>query len=68
MTEKRYTVVGMTCEHCVRAVREEVLDVDGVDAVDVDLALGSLRVQGEDVSDAAVSAAVVDAGYKLAAT
>jgi copper chaperone CopZ len=44
------------------------LDVDGVDAVDVDLALGSLRVQGEDVSDAAVSAAVVDAGYKLAAT
>ena len=68
MTEKRYTVVGMTCEHCVRAVREEVLDVDGVDAVDVDLALGSLRVQGEDVSDAAVGAAVVDAGYKLAAT
>jgi len=68
MTEKRYRVVGMTCEHCVRSVREEVLDVDGVDTVDVDLALGTLRVQGEDVSDAAVSAAVVDAGYKVAAT
>jgi copper chaperone len=68
MTDKHYSVVGMTCEHCARAVREEVLEVDGVEAVDVDLALGSLRVQGTDVSDAAVSAAVVDAGYTVAAT
>lgn len=68
MTEKRYTVSGMTCEHCARSVREEVLDVDGVDAVDVDLGLGSLRVHGEDVSDAAVGVAVVDAGYAVAAT
>ena len=68
MTEKRYTVSGMTCEHCARSVREKVLDVDGVDAVDVDLGLGSLRVHGEDVSDAAVGVAVVDAGYAVAAT
>jgi copper chaperone len=68
MTDKHYTVVGMTCEHCARSMREEVLEVDGVQGVDVDLALGSLRVRGNDVSDAAVSAAVVDAGYTVAAT
>jgi copper chaperone len=68
MTDKHYTVVGMTCEHCTRSVREEILEVDGVEAVDVDLARGSLRVRGSDVSDAAVSAAVVDAGYTVAVT
>jgi copper chaperone len=68
MTDKYYTVVGMTCEHCARSVREEVLDVDGVQAVDVDLARGSLRVQGDDIPDAAVNAAVAHAGYTVAAT
>ena len=61
MTEKNYTVVGMTCDHCVLSVREEVSELDGVDAVDVHLASGRLRVRGEDVSDAAVSRAVAAA-------
>jgi copper chaperone len=67
MTEKNYTVVGMTCDHCVLSVREEVSELDGVDAVDVDLASGRLQVRGEHVSDAAVREAVADAGYEVAA-
>ena len=67
MTEKNYTVVGMTCDHCVLSVRDEVSEVDGVDAVDVDLVSGRLRVRGENVSDAAVGEAVADAGYEVAA-
>ena len=67
MIEKNYTVVGMTCDHCVLSVREEVSELDGVDAVDVDLASGRLHVRGENVSDAAVSEAVADAGYAVAA-
>ena len=31
MTETTYTVVGMTCDHCVLSVREEVSEVAGVD-------------------------------------
>ena len=54
----------MTCDHCVRAVREEVSEVSGVVAVDVRLASGLLRVRGDDVSDAAVGEAVVEAGYE----
>jgi copper chaperone CopZ len=57
----------MTCEHCVRSVREEVAEVAGVDHVDVDLTTGLLRVRGEDVSDAAVGEAVAEAGYEVAA-
>ena len=60
-----YTVSGMTCAHCVLSVREEVSEVSGVQDVEVDLASGRLTVTGESVSDAAVKAAVVDAGYEV---
>lgn len=60
-----YTVSGMTCQHCVASVREEVGQVARVDAVDVDLASGALTVTGEGVDPAAVRAAVVEAGYEV---
>ena len=60
-----YTVAGMTCSHCVASVSEEVAEVAGVDAVDVDLGSGRLAVTGDDVSDAAVRAAVAEAGYEV---
>ena len=39
-------VEGMTCEHCVRSVTEEVGDVAGVESVAVDLPSGRLTVVG----------------------
>ena len=38
MTTSTYTVVGMTCGHCVSSVTEEVSQVPGVTDVAVDLA------------------------------
>lgn len=67
MTEKSYAVVGMTCDHCMLSVREEVSEVDGIDAVDVDLTSGRLHVRGTNVPDTAVRDAVADAGYEVAA-
>jgi copper ion binding protein len=68
MNETReYTVQGMTCSHCVLSVREEVSEVRGVSAVDVDLASGRMTVSGQDVNDDAVREAVVEAGYEVAA-
>jgi copper chaperone len=64
---REYTVQGMTCAHCVSSVREEVSEVAGVSAVDVDLASGRLTVTGAGVDDRAVRAAVADAGYEVAA-
>jgi copper chaperone len=62
-----YTVVGMTCGHCVNAVTGEVGAVPGVTAVDVDLASGDLTVTStEPVDDDAVRAAVEEAGYQIA--
>ena len=47
MSTSTYTVVGMTCGHCVNAVTEEVSAVPGVTAVDVDLASGGLTVTSD---------------------
>ena len=68
MTETRiYAVEGMTCDHCVLSVREEVSEVGGVSAVDVELASGRLTVTGRQVNDDAVRVAVAEAGYEVAA-
>ena len=68
MSETRsYTVQGMTCSHCVASVTEEVQEVPGVENVDVALETGALSVTGsQDLDDAAVRAAVEEAGYQLA--
>ncbi len=68
MTTATYTVTGMTCGHCVSAVTEEVTQVPGVTAVDVDLASGRLTVTSDAPVDDAVRAAVDEAGYELTGT
>jgi len=65
MTESTYIVQGMTCAHCKASVTEEVSEVPGVASVDVDLPSGRVTVTGESVDDAAVRAAVDEAGYEV---
>lgn len=62
---RTYLVEGMTCDHCVMSVTEEVAEIGNVDGVSVDLASGRLTVAGDGFADEAVAAAVADAGYKL---
>lgn len=57
-----YVITGMTCGHCVAAVTAEIEALDGVEAVDVRLDSGRAVVIGA-VDEAAVLAAVVEAGY-----
>jgi copper chaperone len=67
MSTSTYTVVGMTCGHCVSAVTEEVAQLPGVTTVEVDLASGGLTVTSDaPVDDATVRAAVEEAGYEVA--
>ncbi|MFD9892495.1 heavy-metal-associated domain-containing protein [Amycolatopsis sp. NPDC059027] len=63
-----YTVTGMTCGHCVRAVTDEVGAIEGVTDVAVDLATGAVTVSStREPALAEVRAAVEEAGYELAA-
>jgi copper chaperone CopZ len=61
-----YSVPGMSCEHCRAAVTQEVAAVPGVAAVEVDLQTRRVTVLGDDLHDAAIRAAIDEAGYDVA--
>jgi len=67
MSSQTFTVTGMTCEHCVRAVTAEFSGRPGVTAVAVDLATGIVTVHSErSIASAEAAMAVDEAGYELA--
>lgn len=68
MTTATYRVTGMTCDHCVRAVTEEVSKVAGVTNVEVELASGTVTVSSDaPLDEDVVRAAVNEAGYQTVA-
>jgi copper chaperone len=73
MVSATYQVTGMTCEHCVRAVSEELTALAGVTGVTVDLVPGGRSVvtvsSDAPLAGQAVAAALDEAGdYRLAAS
>ena len=67
VTTNNYTVTGMTCDHCVGAVRNEVSAIPGVTDVTVELSTGQVTITSEDPIDVeTIRASVDEAGYELA--
>jgi copper chaperone CopZ len=67
ITTTPFTIIGMTCSHCVSAVTEEVCKLDGVTGVYIDLATGTATVESTGpIGQEAVAAAVAEAGYEVA--
>lgn len=64
-TELRHDVPGISCDHCRTAITEEVTAVPGVTDVQVDLEARTVTVRGADLDDAAVRAAIEEAGYEV---
>ncbi|MBN9608469.1 MAG: hypothetical protein BGO26_19470 [Actinobacteria bacterium 69-20] len=69
MAQNTYSVTGMTCQHCVNSVTEELSALDGVSKVDVFLVSGgesTVQVTSDtELERSAVQAAVEEAGYEL---
>ena len=61
-----YSVPGVHCGHCRAAIAEEVSAVEGVEHVDVDLDAKIVTIRGADLDDAAMRAAIDEAGYAVA--
>ena len=62
-----YTVSGLHCSGCVASVSEEVQEITGVREVELVLETGALTITSDaSVDEAAVKAAVAEAGYQLA--
>jgi copper chaperone len=64
--EMTYTVPGMSCDHCVAAVGDEIGQVAGVESVVVAIETKQVTVRGRDLDDAALRAAIDEAGYEAA--
>ena len=59
-----YHVPGMSCDHCTRAVSGALSSVPGVRTVEVDLETKLVTVNGDELDDAALRAAIREAGYE----
>jgi copper chaperone len=70
MTTETYRVTGMTCDHCVAAVTDELTALDAVTSVTVDLTAGGtsdVTVESTAPLDRQdVVRAVDEAGYVVA--
>ncbi|WP_405218331.1 heavy-metal-associated domain-containing protein [Agrococcus sp. Ld7] len=67
MSSSEFQVTGMSCGHCEVAIRGEVEQVAGVENIEVSAQTGRLVVTGsQPVDDAAILAAVDEAGYQAA--
>ena len=62
-----YSVPGMHCGHCKAAITRELEAVAGVESVDVDLGSKRVAITGSGLDDAALRAAIDEAGYEVAA-
>ncbi len=67
MTTKTLKIQGMTCNHCVMRVAKALKAVPGVQDAKVDLQKAEAAVTYDDAKATMdiLSAAVVDAGYKV---
>ena len=61
-----YSVPGVSCDHCRAAITAEAEKVAGVSSVDVDLDARRVTVAGAGLDDAAIRAAIDEAGYDVA--
>ena len=62
---RTYSVPTISCGHCQAAIEAGVGAVEGVDAVSVDIAARTVRVEGA-ASDEAIRTAIDEAGYEVA--
>lgn len=59
-----YSVPGISCDHCKRAIEEKVNPLSGVDTVTIDVEAKTVTVVGGDAGE--IESAISDAGYAIA--
>jgi copper chaperone CopZ len=63
-----YSVPGVSCAHCRGTITAEVSEIEGVETIDVDLDTKTVRISGTNLDDAALRAAIDEAGYEAMAS
>ena len=64
MKEQTYKIEGMTCQHCIMAVKVELEEI-GVDSFEVEIGSAKVKFDKNKVNDADIDKAVEEAGFKV---
>ncbi len=65
MTEREFKIEGMSCQHCVMAVRKELAKVQGVEIREIRIGSASVTYDETRTDAARLEAAIAKAGYKV---
>ena len=63
--KKIVSIEGMSCNHCVMAVKNALNELAGVKSVEVDLKGKKAEIVGDSLDDEKIKEAIEDAGYKV---
>ena len=63
--KKTIIIEGMSCNHCVMAVKNALSEIEGVSNVEVELDNNRAIVEGENLLDNTLKEAVEEAGYDV---
>lgn len=61
-----FTVTGMTCGHCERAVQQALQGVDAQAHITIDRPANTVVVQSNTATRQALAAAIAEEGYEVA--
>lgn len=64
MTTKEFQIDGMSCNHCVMAVKKELSKLE-LESLNVQIGLASVNFDDTKVKDEQVEKAIEEAGYKI---
>jgi len=65
MAEVTIKIDGMSCQHCVAAVKKAVDAIDGVSSLNVEIGSAIVSFDETKTSSDAISGAIQSAGYKV---
>lgn len=65
MVEQKLTISGMSCNHCVMAVKKELVKIPGLVVREVGIGSAMVAFEPANVTPAQIEAAVSEAGYAL---
>lgn len=65
MNTRTLKIQGMSCNHCVMALKKELEKVGGLNVHSVEIGEAKVSWEGEQIDESVLGAAVDEAGFKL---
>ena len=65
MAEAKISIDGMSCQHCVQAVKKAVDALSGVESSAVEVGSATVKFDDSALKQADIEASIVNAGYKI---